>query len=589
TSYLDWAIVEMASPRPVRVVIERDIYQKWYLHWFLKSLNMIPISRSASREAIIEVGKALAQGEVVALFPEGFITRNGHLGHFQRGFELIVKEHPCSIVPFYIHGLWGTMSSYAKRRTLKATEGRLKRVSIAFGAAITKPIDASDLKLKVMDLSYLSWHSYAQHLPSLQQAWLKRAKMMKSNTVLIEGMREVSGYESIALNWSLQKIVKEAIGDHPNVGILLAPSLLGVLANMSLLSLGKVVVNLNYTNSAQALSQSLTKAEIKTVITSKRFLTELQQKDLLPAEVLQALKLIDLDLLFERRSRLKLGLQRWVVKLLPACLLQRIINKKSDPQKVAAVLFKEDTKGLAIGVQLSHRSLMSNIQQLNYSLSLDENDTLLGGMPLYDAMGFTLTFLLPLLEGLPLICYADTNDTVGMAKQISQHKITVLCHTPTIFELYRQNKRCHPLMLQSVRIAISGMEKLSDNAYKAFKEKFDIAILAGYGSTENSAMVSCNLPDVLIPSYWHIQAGQKAGSVGMPMPGTRIKIVDGKTYEELPSGEVGLVLIAGPQLMLGYLDEAEKNAAAFIYIKGEPWYNSGDTGYMDADGFLFVN
>lgn len=588
TSYLDWAIIEMASPRPVRFVIERDIYQKWYLHWFLKSLNMIPISRTASRKAIIQVGKALAQGEVVALFPEGFITRNGHLGHFQRGFELIVKEHPCDIVPFYIHGLWGTMTSYAKRKTFKATQGRLKRVSINFGAAITGPIEASDLKLKVMALSYLSWHSYAAHLPTLQSLWLKRAKLMKSKTVLIEGTQTISAYECIALTWSLQKVFKETIGKQTQVGILLPPSVAGMMTNIALLSLGKVVVNLNYMLSTENFVQNLAKAELKIVISSKRFLTQLQQKGLLPAEVLQTLRIMDIDTVFSGMSQLKLSIKKMLAQFTPGWCLQSIINQKSDPKKVVAVLFKEDSQGLINGVQLSHHNILSNIQQFNYSLSLNENDKLLSSMPFYDAMGFTLTFLLPLLEGIPAVCYADTDDTLGMAKSISQHKITLLCHTPTMFDFYNQNKRCHPLMLQSVRMAISGMEKLSDNTYKAFKEKFDIGILAGYGSAENSAMVSCNLPDVLIPSYWHVQVGQKPGSVGMPLPGARIKVVDPQTYQELPLGETGLLLIAGPQVMLGYLHAAERNAAAFISIEGERWYRSGDRGYIDADGFLFV-
>ncbi len=582
TSYLDWAIIEMASPRPVRFVIERDIYQKWYWHWFLKSLNMIPISRGASKEAIVQVGKAVDQGDLVALFPEGFITRNGHLGDFQRGFEWIVKKHPCTVVPFYLHGLWGTMTSYAKRRRMKATQGRLKRVSIVFGEAITQPIKASDLKAKVMELSYTAWKAYAKHLPTLQDACLKRAKCMKSKIVLIEGQQKVSGYQWLTLNWKMQDALKEAIADQNTVGILLPPSLMGALTNMALLSLGKVVLNIDEGLSPEVFLNCLRQANVKTVISSRSYSNVLQK-----TECLSTVQVIWIDDIFKADTSFDFKLKECVVKWVPTIVVQKFLNQKNSPEKTAALFLSKKESVLPSIIQLSHHAILSNIQQMAYSLNLSEKDKLLNALPLCDPLGFVMATWLPLIEGIPLVCCADTKDVLGMAKQINQHKIKVLLHRPAQLEEYVQHKKCHPLMLSSVRILISGGGKLSAKLYQAFQEKFHVAILDSYGSGENTALLSCNLPDVLIPGYWHVQVGQKAGSVGMPLPGTRIKIVDSKTYEPLSLGEKGLLLIIGPQLMLGYLDNPEKNN--FIQLNGETWYNSGEIAYRDEGGFVFLS
>ena len=105
----------------------------------------------------------------------------------------------------------------------------------------------------------------------------------------------------------------------------------------------------------------------------------------------------------------------------------------------------------------------------------------------------------------------------------------------------------HPLMLDSIRLAIAGAEKLDPAVHQAFKEKFHINIYEGYGATEVAPVASANLPDFLNPSDWHVHVGNKFGTVGLPLPGTAFKVVDPESHEELPIGEAGMVLIGGPK------------------------------------------
>ena len=135
---------------------------------------------------------------------------------------------------------------------------------------------------------------------------------------------------------------------------------------------------------------------------------------------------------------------------------------------------------------------------------------------------------------------------------------------------------------------MAGAEKLHEEVRTAFSNKFNLPIYEGYGATETTPVASVNLPDKIETQSWHIQIGQRIGSVGMPLPGSSCMVVDPNTLEELPTGEAGMVLIGGAQVMTGYLNNPEKTASAIINIGNTRWYVTGDKGYLDEDGFLFI-
>lgn len=118
-------------------------------------------------------------------------------------------------------------------------------------------------------------------------------------------------------------------------------------------------------------------------------------------------------------------------------------------------------------------------------------------------------------------------------------------------------------MFESLRFVVAGAEKLREDVRADFKKKFGKDILEGYGVTETTPVASCNLPNALSPSF-ELQTGCKQGSVGMPIPGTLVKITDPETFEELPVGEEGgMILISGIQVMKGYLKDKEKKQMKF--------------------------
>jgi acyl-[acyl-carrier-protein]-phospholipid O-acyltransferase/long-chain-fatty-acid--[acyl-carrier-protein] ligase len=382
-----------------------------------------------------------------------------------------------------------------------------------------------------------------------------------------------------------------------NVGVLLPTSAGGVLTNMATLLAGKTIVNLNYTASTDAIAAAIAQAEISTIYTSARFIKKLKDKGIPLEPVLENVQLIYVEELMQSISRAEM-LARWLlVKAMPAALLKSLLLKTIPNDATAAILFSSGSEGLPKGVQLSHQNIIANAKQVADVLNTQDNDVVMASLPLFHAFGLTVTQFMPLLEGLPMVCHADPTDVLGVAKAIAKNRVTLLCGTSTFLRLYCRNHKVHPLMLDSLRIVVSGAEKLSPDVRDAFGKKFNKTIYEGYGATETAPVASVNLPDAIDLHSYRVQQGQKLGSVGMPLPGTSIKIVDpacldsnisNETINELPTGEQGMILIGGVQVMQGYLQQPEKTAAAIKIIDGLRWYVSGDKGFLDEEGYLTI-
>ena len=162
TSYLDWAVVQMACPRRIRFIMARSIYEKWYLKKFLDFFGVVPISSRGSKGALEMVEKLLNDGEVVVLFPEGAISRNGQLGTFHKGFEVATRDSNAVIVPFYIRGLWGSLSSYATSKYRQTSrQKRIRDVAVCFGGPLPNDASAATVKKAVIELSVRAWQEHA--------------------------------------------------------------------------------------------------------------------------------------------------------------------------------------------------------------------------------------------------------------------------------------------------------------------------------------------------------------------------------------------------------------------------------------------
>jgi acyl-[acyl-carrier-protein]-phospholipid O-acyltransferase/long-chain-fatty-acid--[acyl-carrier-protein] ligase len=347
-------------------------------------------------------------------------------------------------------------------------------------------------------------------------------------------------------------------------------------------------VNLNFTASAESLRAGIASAGIRSVITSTRFLAKLEGRGLDPAALFEGVALHPMEDIRAGIGKGEALAMLVAAALLPAGVLMALFGRRADPDATAAILFSSGSEGTPKGIELTHRNIMANVRQVADVLNTESEDLVLANLPLFHAFGLTVTTFMPLLEGIPMVCHPDPTDAAGTAKVIARHRATLLCSTSTFLRLYTRNQRIHPLMLESLRLVVAGAERLSPDVREAFALKFQRPIYEGYGATETTPVASVNLPDRLDTDDWQVQAGNRPGTVGMPLPGTSFRIVDPDTLEALAPGEDGLILIGGVQVMKGYLNDPAKTAAAIVELDGTRWYRTGDKGHQDADGFLTI-
>ncbi len=586
-SWLDWALIQMSLPRQVRFVMDRAIYEKWYLKAFLDFFKVIPISPRGAKEAAERVKALLDEGEVVCLFPEGTISRTGQLSEFKKGFEHMAKGANGVIVPFYLQGMWGSRFSRSSEKLQKAKNSRKREVVVSFSEPIDINSTRTQVKQKVFELSFSSWKRYTQSLPSMQEAWVDTASRLGSDFCMADSKTNSMSYTRVLTATILfRSFIKEH--EEQNIGILMPTTSAGAIVNMATLMAGKTVVNLNYTASSDAVVSAIKKAEIKTIYTARQFISKLQAKGFDTDLLLSGCRVVYLEELKGEISKFKAVSTLLLAKVLPSFILKMIYINKVDNEHTAAILFSSGSEGEPKGVMLSHKNFMANVKQISDVLNMRDEDVILASLPLFHAFGLTATTWLPMIEGIPMVCHPDPTDAVGIGRAAARYSATVMFGTSTFFRLYTRNKKVHPLMFDSLRLAVSGAEKLSPEVKEAFKVKFNKDIFEGYGVTESSPVASVNLPDVLETEAFSVQVGTKVGSVGLPLPGTAFKVVDPDNLQELKADEDGLILIGGPQVMQGYLKDEAKTSEVMVEIDGATWYKTGDKGHVDEDGYLFI-
>jgi acyl-[acyl-carrier-protein]-phospholipid O-acyltransferase/long-chain-fatty-acid--[acyl-carrier-protein] ligase len=370
----------------------------------------------------------------------------------------------------------------------------------------------------------------------------------------------------------LARWLRRRLPNESNIGMLLPASVGGALANLGLSLAGKVPVNLNFTAGRESMRTAIERCDIKTLLTSRRFLSKAG------IEPLDGMVFLE-DVMKEFSTGAKLRM--WLIAfLLPAWAINRIYLERPDGDALATVIFSSGSTGVPKGVMLTHRNILANVDSINQIYELGPEDVLVGVLPFFHSFGFTGTLWLPALGGFGVVYHANPMDAKTIGELAGRYRATVIISTPTFCSSYI--RKCEPGAFKHLRYAIVGAERLREPIAAAFKEKFGVDMLEGYGCTEMSPVVAVNVPDV--EDGRERQRGTQVGSVGHPLPGVAAKIVDPATGEGPLFGQEGLLLVKGPNRMLGYLGERELTAA----VLRDGWYVTGDIATIDQAGFVRI-
>ena len=249
----------------------------------------------------------------------------------------------------------------------------------------------------------------------------------------------------------------------------------------------------------------------------------------------------------------------------------------------AVLLFTSGSAGEPKGVVLSHRNILANISQFRVMVNLKQGEGVLASLPFFHSFGCTVTLWFPIIEGLRAVTYPNPLDVAKNAEVVHRYGCTLFLATPTFLRAYL--RKAEKEQLASVRLVITGAEKLPRQIAEAFEEKFGKQVMEGYGLTETAPVVSTNLPDVSLNDAGHtIQQAYRPGSVGKLAPGIAAQIRDPETGAPLSLHDTGMLWVRGANVFEGYLDEPALTAD----VLHDGWFRTGDLGRFDEDGFLFI-
>jgi acyl-[acyl-carrier-protein]-phospholipid O-acyltransferase/long-chain-fatty-acid--[acyl-carrier-protein] ligase len=484
------------------------------------------------------------------------------------------------VIPAALDRVWGNLfREHRGRLRWKRPVRWPMPLVVVFGHPRSADQPAIEWEREIQSLHGQAFERRKEREWPLHRYFIRQVRRHPFRTCLIDGLQKglrLTYAETLAGAMVLCDRLRERFApDERMVGLLLPTSVGAALTNLAVTLAGRVPVNLNYTASAEALASAIRQCGIRHVITSHR-LRERISWDW--SQNVAVLYLEDLREQISQWQRLAAWLQ---CVLLPAWALERRLGVvQTGGDSLLTVIFSSGTTGDPKGVQLSHFNVLANIQSVCQALEPLPQDRVLGVLPLFHSFGYTVTLWLPLVIGASAVYYPDPRHAKEIGELCQKYQCTLFVTTPTFLRLI--HRRCQPEQFRTVRLLITGAEKLPNTVAQAFAEKFGIWPLEGYGCTELSPVVSTNLPNERHGLWQRIR--HKPGTIGRPIPGVAVQVTDLDTGAVLGPGQTGMLLVRGPNVMLGYLHRPKETAE----VLRDGWYTTGDLAELDDEGFITI-
>jgi len=579
-SLVDALFIIASTDRQVRFIMLKEMYEKKWIKPIAKVMQVIPISpQQQPREMLrsMEVAsEAIRNGHLVCIFAEGQVSRTGQMQPFRRGLERIMQGVNAPIIPVCLDRVWGSIFSYVGGRFIWKWPQRIPfPVTVSYGPHLPPTATAVEVRQAVQELATQAWPMRKKRMRTLHRAFIRTSRLYPRRFAMADArVPRVSHFSALARTIFLAQRLREPWKGQEMVGLLLPPSVPGALINLAALLSGKVPVNINYTLSKEAMRSCLEQCGMQKVLTSRVFLKQMDM--VLPCRTEFIEEYVQSPTLLEK---LGAGL---LATVMPSAWLEAWMSqgRTRDLNDVATVIFSSGSTGQPKGVMLSHYNIASNIEQLGQAFALSPEDRMLGVLPFFHSFGFTCTLGAPAVLGPGVVYHANPLDARQIGLLARQHAVTHLMATPTFLQLYF--RACDRDQFAKLKMVMVGAEKLSPRLADAFEGKFDVRPMEAYGCTECAPAVTANTPGFHGPGVR--QVGDKVGSIGHPLPGISVRIVDPETRAPLPLGQAGLLLVSGPNVMMGYLGQPDTTRE----VLQDGWYVTGDIATLDEDGFLTI-
>lgn len=572
TSFLDPLLLGVFLPDKITFAINTHISQRWWLRPFLWLSHVFPMdpTHPMSLKNLIH---HLKNPTKTVIFPEGRITVTGSLMKVYDGTGMVADKSGATILPIRISGAEYTHFSKLKNiirlrffpkitlhilppTTIHAPDtlrGKLRRKTSGHALAdlMSEMIFVTTPYKQTLFASLLDARTV--HGGSHKIAEDLERKPLSYNTVITR---------AIALANALEDSTEK--GEH--IGVLLPNTSKTLSVVFALQVNDRVPAMLNYTMGSVGMTSACRTAEVKTVLTSRRFieLGKLQNDAEALAKQVNLVYLEDIAETISINDKLKALYQCWTADYW-------YHRQAHDSEAAAIILFTSGSEGTPKGVVLSHRNILANITQVKSRINLTPQDTVLNFLPLFHSFGFTAGTILPLMNGVKTFFYPSPLHYSIVPEMAYEIDATIMFGTNTFLAAYA--RKAHAYDFHNMRYVIAGAEKLQQTTREVWMEKFGIRILEGYGATETSPVTSVN-------TFMDF----KSGTVGRFMPEMDYRL---EKIEGIADG--GKLHVSGPNIMKGYLlADNPGQLVPPVSVYGEGWYDTGDIVEVDDEGFISI-
>jgi len=570
TSFLDGLLLGSFLPDRISFAINTQISRMWFSRLIAPFVNLFVMdpTNPLSLKSLI---RYMQRDNKVVIFPEGRITVTGALMKIYNGPGMVADRSGATVLPVRIDGAQYTPFSRLRGRVRLRWFPKII-MTILPARTIRAPADvrgrarrkfAGQALTHIMTDMMFATSNYQR---TIMQGVIDAQRINGSDHMIVEDIeRRALNYRQLLTRAFIvgNKISSQtARGEY--VGVLLPNAIGTVLVFLGLQIHDRVPAMLNFSSGAKGMLNACDVAKIKTVYTSRRFVTmgRLEQTVETLGQQVNIIYLEDLIPQISLFDKLRGALNARFAKL-----AYRNKSGNATPDDPAVVLFTSGSEGVPKGVVLSHKNILANGIQLSTRIDFSSQDIIFSALPMFHSFGLTAGTLLPLLSGMRAFFYPTPLHYRIVPEMIYEVNATVVFGTNTFLKGYA--RFAHPYDFYSVRYVFAGAEKLQEDTRRMWNERFGIRIFEGYGATETSPVLAANTP-----------MEHKAGSVGRLLPGMQYKL-------EPVSGvqEGGRLLVKGPNIMLGYLLHDQPGVIQPVV---DDWYDTGDIVSLDEDDYITI-